>query len=111
MTGMRGFLFGLAAVVVAGTFLVDSGSLFSDAAQAQTPDRHLPAECADDPDLDWRCLVIARDEPGIASQLLEDNCIRPTLLAPFEIDGRGHVVSYVLVGRVIEGCEMADHTH
>ena len=48
--------------------------------------------------------MIDRDEPGIASQTFEDNCVLPSMLAPFDIDAKGRVLTYVMVGRVIDDC-------
>ncbi len=94
-------------VAVCSSLIFSESVFFGDAAQAQLTVKSLPTDCVDDPELDWRCIIIARDEPGIASQLFEDNCLQPTLLSPFNIDEKGHVVNYVLVGRTIEGCKMA----
>ncbi|MEM7354203.1 MAG: hypothetical protein AAF657_25590 [Acidobacteriota bacterium] len=99
----------LATLAVSGAMLIYGGSIFfGDEASAQMHQATLPMECADDPSLAWRCIVIGRDEPGIASESLEDNCIDPKMLAPFDIDGKGRVLSYVIVGRVIEGCTIAE---
>ena len=98
-------ILGLATLAVVGVTLIYGGSIFfGEDASAQITQGVLPTECADDPSLTWRCIVIGRDEPGIASESMEGNCIDPRLLAPWDIDGKGRVLSYVIVGRVIEGC-------
>ncbi len=106
---MKGFIrqsiLGLATLVVVGATLIYGGSIiFGENASAQVTPGVLPTECADDSSLTWRCIVIGRDEPGIASESMEGNCIDPRMLAPFDIDGKGRVLSYVIVGRVIDGC-------
>ena len=101
-------ILGLAALAVVGATLIYGGSVFfGGEASAQINKGVLPTECADDPSLTWRCIVIGRDEPGIASETMEDNCIDPRMLAPFDVDGKGRVLSYVIVGRVIEDCTLA----
>ena len=102
---IRRSLLGVSATIVACSILIYGGSfIFGDAAQAQASNPGLPQQCIDDPELDWRCVVISRDEPGIASQTFEDSCVLPSMLAPFDIDEKGRVVTYVMVGRVIEDC-------
>ena len=102
---MKRFLLGVSTAIVACSTLIYGGSMIlGDAAQAQMSKAGLPQQCIDDPELDWRCVVISRDEPGIASQTFEDNCVLPSMLAPFDIDEKGRVVTYVMVGRVIEDC-------
>ncbi len=102
---IRQSVLGLATLVVVGATLIYGGSIiFGEDASAQVIHGVLPTECVDDSSLTWRCIVIGRDEPGIASESMEGNCIDPRMLAPFDIDGKGRVLSYVIVGRVIDGC-------
>lgn len=100
-------ILGLATLAVVGTIMIYAGSIFfGEKASAQIERKIIPTECRDDPSLTWRCIVIGRDEPGIASESMEGNCIDPRLLAPFDIDEKGRVLSYVIVGRVIDGCNV-----
>ncbi len=104
---IKRFTLGLSVIAVAGATLIYGGSVvFGEDAQAQVSGGDLPTECRDDPELNWRCVVISRDEPGFVAEAFEANCIQPRMLAPFDIDGKGRVLSYVMVGRVIEGCLM-----